>query len=192
MSLSVVYWRPTRPGCQNRKCTCVNNRCIRSRNIRITWTVDGLNVCDLWRSQEEEWVLNYYITRCTGSSTSWWPDQLERRCGRQSQHLAEWALGPPIEQLQLERCGRESQHPAPSRVGPQALDWAVAVGEKMLEWGTCPRDAGPLGPRVSSLGERERNAVMANRVGVNMLQFCSVFNSLSHTTLSHKVRGIFF
>ena len=46
--------------------------------------------------------------------------------------------------------------------------------------------------RLSSPGERERNAVMANRVGVNMLQFCSVSNSLSHTTLSNKVRGIFF
>ena len=31
----VVYWSPTRPGCQNRKYTCVNNRCIRSSNIRI-------------------------------------------------------------------------------------------------------------------------------------------------------------
>ena len=31
----VVYWPTTWWGCQNRKCTCVNNRCIRSRNIRI-------------------------------------------------------------------------------------------------------------------------------------------------------------
>ncbi len=51
------------------------------------------------------------------------------------------------------------------------------------------QQSGPPGLRLSS---RERNAVMANRVGVNMLQFCSVFNSLSHTTLSSKVRGIFF
>ena len=33
--LVVVYWPPTQPVCQNRKCTCENNRCIRSRNIRI-------------------------------------------------------------------------------------------------------------------------------------------------------------
>ena len=33
--------------------------------------------------------------------------------------------------------------------------------------------------------------LMAIRVGVNMLQFCSVSNYLSHTTLSNKVRGIF-
>ena len=31
--------------------------------------------------------------------------------------------------------------------------------------------------RLSCPGERERNAVMAIRVGVNMLQFCSVSNS---------------
>ena len=49
---------------------------------------------------------------------------------------------------------------------------------------TCPREAGPPGPRLSSPGER--NAVIANRVGVNMLQFCSVSNSLSHTSLSIK------
>ena len=44
---SVVYWPTTRPGCQNRKLTYVNNRCIRPRNIRIiTLTVDGLNECN--------------------------------------------------------------------------------------------------------------------------------------------------
>ena len=45
--LCVVYWPTTSPGCQNRKCTYVNNRCIRSRNIRIiTLTMDGLNECN--------------------------------------------------------------------------------------------------------------------------------------------------
>ena len=50
----------------------------------------------------------------------------------------------------------------------------------------APREAGPPGPRLSSPGKRERNAVVAIGVGVNMLQFCSVSNSLSHTTLSIK------
>ena len=36
-----------------------------------------------------------------------------------------------------------------------------------------------LGPRLSSPGEQERNAIRAGGVGVNMLQFCSVSNSLS-------------
>ena len=44
----VLYWPTTRSGCKNRKCTYVNNWCIRSRNIRIiTLTVDGLNECSL-------------------------------------------------------------------------------------------------------------------------------------------------
>ena len=66
------------------------------------------------------------------------------------------------------------------------------VGDKMRQRKPAPREAGPPGPRLSSPGEQERNAVMAYRVGVNMLQFCSVSNSLSHTALSNKVRGIFF
>ena len=56
----------------------------------------------------------------------------------------------------------------------------------MLEWGTCPREARPPGPRLSSPREQERNAIMARRVGINILQFCLVSNSLSHTTLSIK------
>ena len=51
---------------------------------------------------------------------------------------------------------------------------------------TSTQQSGPPCPRLSSPGEWERNAVMANRVGINMLQFCSVSNSLSHTTLSIK------
>ena len=66
-------------------------------------------------------------------------------------------------QLEI-RCSRENQHPA--------------------EW--------TPGPRLSGPGEWERNAVMAIRVEVNMLPFCSVSSSLSRTTLSNKVRGIFF
>ena len=74
--------------------------------------------------------------------------------------LQKGPVGPPIEQLEFR--------------------W---VGEKMLEWGPCPREPGP---RLKSPGERERNAIMAIRVGYNMMQFCSVSNSLSHTTLSMK------
>ena len=58
----VVYWPMTRPGCQNRKCTHVNNRWIRSRNIRIiTLTVDGLNECNC-DAHKKKGALNYYIT----------------------------------------------------------------------------------------------------------------------------------
>ena len=49
----------------------------------------------------------------------------------------------------------------------------------------CPRETGPPGPRLS-IPEQERNAVVAIGVGLNMLQFCLVSNSLSRTTLSIK------
>ena len=131
----------TWPGCQNRKCTYVNNSGIRSRNIRIiTLTVDGLNECNCDAHEKVDVELLYNSVK-TGSQLVWKPDQLVIRCGRENQH-------------------------------PERL---------------CPPS-----PRLSSPGERERNAVMANRVGVNMLQFCSVSNSLSHTTISNKMRGIFF
>ena len=134
-SIFVVYWPTTRPGYQNRKCTYVNNRCIRSGNIRIiTLTVDGLNECN-YDAHKKKGALNYYITPWRQEVKSVWrPDPLVTRCGRESQHPAEWAPRPPL----------------------------------------------------SSPGEWERNAVKANRVRVNMLQFCSVSNSLSHTTLSIK------
>ncbi len=50
----------------------------------------------------------------------------------------------------------------------------------------CGRENRHPGPRLSSPGEQEGNTVMAIGVGVNMLQFYSVSNSLSHTTLSIK------
>ena len=43
-----------------------------------------------------------------------------------------------------------------------------------------------------ALENEKDTTLMAIRVGVHMLQFCSVSNSLSHTNLSNKVRGIFF
>ena len=82
------------------------------------------------------------------------------------------------------------------------MSWRQDAVEK-----ASTQQSGPSGPRLSSCswregagmrnmskrgwalsrpGELERNTVMANRVGVNMLQFCSVSNSLSHTTLSIK------
>ena len=67
----VVYWPTTRLGCQNRKCTCVNNRCIQSRNIRIiTLTVDRLNECEIVMPTRRRWASNYHITQCTGNSIS--------------------------------------------------------------------------------------------------------------------------
>ena len=66
------------------------------------------------------------------------------------------------------------------------MSWREDAGMRI-----CPREAWSAGPWLSSPGELEKNAVMANRVGVNMLQCCSVSNSLSHNPFN-KLRGIFF
>ena len=111
-------------------------------------------------------------------------NQLETRCGRESQHPAEGALRPPIEswgsdELEI-RCGRESQYPAEGALRSPINQFGDQTSRREdAGMRTCPREAEPPGPR-------KRNAVMVNRVGVNMLQFCSVSNSLSHTTLSIK------
>ena len=44
-----------------------------------------------------------------------------------------------------------------------------------------PAEAGPPGPQLSNPGERERNAVIARRVGVNMFQSLFSFQLTSHT-----------
>ena len=58
---------------------------------------------------------------------------------------------------------------------------------------TCPREAGPPGPRLSSRGERERHTAMSGGAGeVNMLlSLFSLQLPLTHN-LSNKVRGRFF
>ena len=65
-------------------------------------------------------------------------------------------------------------------------------GGKM--WQRKPAPSRKLGPRDSGWAtlENGKETLMDIRVGVNILLFCSVSNSLSHTTLVNKVRGIFF
>ena len=67
------------------------------------------------------------------------------------------------------------------------ISWREDAGLRNMPQRGCP----PPGLRFSSPRDRERNAVMANRVGLNMLQFCSDSNSLSHTTLSIKCEVYF-
>ena len=56
----------------------------------------------------------------------------------------------------------------------------------MSQRGWAPR------PPVEQPRRTGKKRCYGHKNGVNMLQFCSVSNSLSHTTLSNKVRGIFF
>ena len=76
----VVYWPPTQPGCQNKKCTCVNNRRIRSRNIRIQpwpWTGWMSTICDAHKKKVSVELLYNSVHRKF--------NQLERRCSRGNQ-----------------------------------------------------------------------------------------------------------
>ena len=109
-------------GLSDEKCTCVNNRCTRSKisgdDIDCRRVELSTNVT-LTRSR---WSSNYYTTPATGSS-----DQLERKCWNEN-HV--------------------------------------------------PAEAGPPGPRLSSPGERERNATVARRVGGSIC--CSSVQSPTH------------
>ena len=114
------------------KCTCVNNRCIRSKisedNLDCRRVKLSANVT-LTRSR---WATNSYITRC---------DRKFR-----------W-------------------------VGDQSLKSVF----QFEEWEPDPAEARPPGTRLSSPGERKRNAVIARRVGVNMLQSLFSLQLTSHT-----------
>ena len=61
-----------------------------------------------------------------------------------------------------------------------------------VEKASTQQRAGPPGLRLNIPGERERHSDGHKSGEVDMLQFCSVSNSLSYTTLSNKVTGIFF
>ena len=116
----VSYWLPTQPSCQNKKCTSVNNWCIRSKigDQGMALTVVGLN-----------WV-----------------------------GVKQW-YNP----------------------GDRKFRW---VREKMLE---CPRRDWTPRPLVEQPRRTGKKGCDSQKsLGVNMLQFCSVSNSLSHTTLSIK------
>ena len=79
------------------------------------------------------------------------------------------------------------------KIGSQFSLEVGELGEKM--WYRKPAPSRKLGPRASgwaTLENEKDTTLMVIRGGVNMLQFCSVSNSLSHTNLSNKVRGIFF
>ena len=80
----------------------------------------------------------------------------------------------------VEKANTQQREPS----GPRLISWGS--DELEIRCGRENEHPERLGPQLSSPRERERNAVMANRVGVNMLQFCLVSNSLSHTTLSIK------
>ena len=112
-----------------------------------------------------EWAIELLYNSVTGSQTSWRSDELETRCSRESHTRLK---------------------------GPQGPRWSLGtrpVGDKMQKRKTA--EWAPGTPVEYQENEKD-TTLMAIRVGVNILQFCSVSISLSHANVTNKVRGIFF
>ena len=97
-----------------------------------------------------------------GDQSSWWQDVVEKATTRQK-----GPSGPPASLETRWWQDAIERTELSKKLSPQASGWAALENEK-------------------------DTTLMAIRVRVNMLQFCSVSNSLSHTNLLNKVRGIFF
>ena len=156
---NVVYWPSTWPNMPFRKEVTHSNGSYEKKShrwawlkkwdkVKIPWYTHRLMhrkrvTCELHDSyfrlmmikhafQRLSGQLNYYITRWDRKSVSWRSDELETRCGRESHHPAEGALGTPNWELKI--------------------SWWEDAGMR-----TCPREAGPPGLRLSSPGEWERH-----------------------------------
>ena len=82
---NVAYWPPTRSSCQKKKCTCVNNRCIRSKisDQGMALAVDGLN----WVGVEQLYNPRGSKFRSVGEKMLEWEPCPSRG----------WAPRPPVE-----------------------------------------------------------------------------------------------
>ena len=120
-----------------------------------------------------EWALNYHITQSRQEVRVRDRTELEKRCGRESP--AEGALGALMswgpEKL-LIRCGRQS-HSRPK--GP----WGPPVVSETRWWQDVVEKASPWASGWAALENEKDTTLTAIRVGVNILQFCSVSNSFS-------------
>ena len=121
-------WPPTRPSCEKKKCTSVNNRCIRwkiSGDQRRPWLSRGWIECEIVTLAGSRWVSNYYITPATGSSDQLkWKKMLEwEACPNRV-----WAPEPPVEQ--------------PMRTGKKGCDSQKSGGVNMLQF--CSVSNSPL------------------------------------------------
>ena len=75
--------------CQKKKCTCVNNRCIRLKISGGDLDCRRVELSTNVTLAGSRWMSNYYITPATGSS-----EQLQRRCWNENYVPAETAPPP--------------------------------------------------------------------------------------------------
>ena len=136
----------------------------------ITLTMDGLNECEIVTlAGRRVGVKLLYNPGEDRKSVSWGSDELETRCGRESQHPAEGALRPLIEQF-----------------GDQT-SWRVDAGlRNMSQRGWAPRPPVEQPRRTGKkrcCGHRRGGQYVAVLFGLQL--------PLTHNPFN-KVRGIFF
>ena len=132
-----------------------------------------------------EWAIEWAIkllynsvktgSQGVGGQTSWRSDELETRCGRESHTRPKGPSGPAMEfgDLLVTRCGWESLHPVERASGA-----AQPEAQRPTLLGAGCSTGGPK-PPVEQLRRTRKTVLMAIRVGVNILQFCLLSNSLS-------------
>ena len=109
-----------------------------------------------------EWAIELFYNSVRQQVSELESDELETRCSRESHHPAEVALGTPD-----------------GVWGPDQLE-RRCWNENKSQRGWAP------GPPVEHQENEKDTTLMVRRVGVNILQFCSVSNSLSHANLTIK------
>ena len=100
--------------------------------------MDRLNESEIVTPTGRRWVLNYYITECTGNSISWRQDQVEKASTQQKEPSVPRLISWGSDELEI-RCDGENQHP--ESLGPQAPGWAAQENGKEtqlwpIEWGS--------------------------------------------------------
>ena len=124
---------------------------------------------------------------------TWWRSNMpfQRLSGRLNYYITWW--GQEVSELEFrwvgERCGRESHHPAEGALGAPSSFGDLLVIRCCRE----SQQNGPPDLRLSSPGERERHTAMSGRAGeVNMLQSLFGLQLPLIRKPCNKLRGIFF
>ena len=137
-SSNAVYWPTTQPGCQNRKCTYVNNIWSTNSGVWPWLCMDWISaICDAHKKKVGVELL--YNSVKTGNQLVWWPHQLERRCWNENMSQRGLAPRSPVEQPRRTGkkrwwpkvwgsiCCSSVRSPAPSHTSPFQIKWEVHI-----------------------------------------------------------------
>ena len=183
MAICVVYWPSTRPNMPFQSDAPEGSDTFRWQlweEITLAGLAENLGQGKIpWYTHR---LMHRKRVTCElhDNFSAWWRSNIpfQRLSGRWNYYITRWRQ--EVRELET-RCGRESHHPAEGALG----DSRLRVGDQMSWWQDVIEKASrKLSPQASgwASGERERhNADGHKSGGVNILQFCSVSNTLSHT-----------